>query len=517
MKTLASTVNCPYCGKLTDPSLDACPHCGGYIKKKALKASKKNKVQCPSCKGSVDEGDIICVACGTNLLTGQSITDAPRSSESSLVDSIDWEIILKRVLVVCAVVLICFGLYALTNNPVKRAQKLVAKGQYPEAQEILTKCVLKDPENEAAHVELGKLQRRAALYTDAADSFKRALNLNLNNSDAGLLAVLALQESKSPSILSQQIALLELVTEHAENNAQAWYLLGMAYGARGSDGDTAAQISALEQVIVLSPDMESAELGLGIAEMLQGNYTGAEKHLMRVSSPKYQGDVQASLGYIAEYEGNITKSRDYFQEALSSEGINIAIEAQIQLAKVMIQFNDFRPAENHLRELLIVDPSNQLGLYLLGLTIHSQGRTYEALEVYQSLVTANMGYEGIASVQLANIYLLLNDIEGAQRSINVARRAKVNTPAYFTVQGRVYMADDSPAQAHDAYNTAIKMDPEYAPAYMERGLFYVSQSNIEPGVKDLNNYLELIGSDTLGTKARDIRMLTDKLQSTLGS
>jgi len=65
--------NCPYCGKLTDPNLDNCVHCGGFMKKqdagKPMPKSEATSQTCPSCRALVREGDIICVACGTNLLT----------------------------------------------------------------------------------------------------------------------------------------------------------------------------------------------------------------------------------------------------------------------------------------------------------------------------------------------------------------------------------------------------------------------------------------------------------------
>ncbi|MFO7975415.1 MAG: zinc ribbon domain-containing protein [Candidatus Hydrogenedentota bacterium] len=74
----SSMINCPYCGKLTDPRLDNCVHCGGFLRKKAAPGQQRSageKETCPNCGALVQPGDIICVACGTNLLTGQRITE----------------------------------------------------------------------------------------------------------------------------------------------------------------------------------------------------------------------------------------------------------------------------------------------------------------------------------------------------------------------------------------------------------------------------------------------------------
>ncbi|HPO17047.1 MAG TPA: zinc ribbon domain-containing protein, partial [Candidatus Hydrogenedentes bacterium] len=75
--------NCPFCGKLTDPKLAACPHCGGPLRSKSSRlggASGRSAPahQCPNCKSPVQEGDIICVRCGTNLLTGQKVAEEQR-------------------------------------------------------------------------------------------------------------------------------------------------------------------------------------------------------------------------------------------------------------------------------------------------------------------------------------------------------------------------------------------------------------------------------------------------------
>lgn len=515
MKTLA-TVDCPYCGKLTDPSLDGCPHCGGYIKKKvkgARRALKKTRPHCPSCKGAVDSGDIICVACGTNLLTGQKIADAPQLHEVAS-DPIDPAKLFAGVIGLCVLVLIGAGLYLATSNPVKRAQKLIRNAQYPEAQELLMKSVQSDPENEVAYAELGQLQRRATQYEEAATSFKQALALNPSNASAGLLAVLSLQETQRPNVLAEQIGLLQTVTENNPENAQAWYLLGMAYGTHG---DTEEQIIALEQVTTLAPSMESAELGLGIAQTLQGNYPVANTHLAFVSSPEHSAHAQASLGYIAHYQQNYEESAGLFNQALSADTLTIPRQANMQIAKIRIQLGDFHPAELLLKQILEEDPANALGRYLLGLTIHAQGRANEALTQYQLLIRADNGYEGEAAIQVASLQLVLNHIDEAQRAMSVARRAKLFTPTYYTVQGRLYMANESPDQARQAFTTALKMDPSYAPAYMERGLYYIAQSNFKAGLEDLKRYLNLLGPNMQGTKARDIRMLANQLHSTVNN
>jgi len=519
VKTLASTVNCPYCGKLTDPNLDGCPHCGGYIKKKVgaaqPTAKKKINVHCPSCKGPVEEGDIICVACGTNLLTGQKISSTPKLSESADDSSFSLDQILKWLIAATVIILLGIGLFVLTNDPVKKARKLVANGQYPEAQELLAEHVIKSPEDAEAFMELGKLQYHANQRGEATTSFKRAYDLNPTNVEAGLFSILSMHQIESSATISQQIKVLESITANAPDHVQSWYLLGMAYGARGGSGDHAKQIEALEQVILLSPSMESAQLALGIAETLQGNYTQAKQHLSGITKSSLQANSTVSQGYIASYENDQRSSLNHFQSALASGDLNMKTESQLQLAKLNVQSGDFVRADEYLQEVLQADPINQLARYLLGLTLSSRGKANEALAQFQSLIKANLGYEGQAAVQAAGLQLLLNDPDGAQRSISIARRSNEESPAYYTVQGRIYVANEYSEQARRSFDTAIKMDPSYASAYLERGLFHIAQSDLDSGLNDLNSYLKIVGSDMNGTRVREIRMLATQLHNTL--
>ena len=70
-------IKCPFCGGLADAASDNCIHCGGPLKSRAVQpgAGKTAAVLCPACGAGVGPGDIVCVKCGTNLLTGQKIAD----------------------------------------------------------------------------------------------------------------------------------------------------------------------------------------------------------------------------------------------------------------------------------------------------------------------------------------------------------------------------------------------------------------------------------------------------------
>ncbi|HNT86683.1 MAG TPA: zinc ribbon domain-containing protein, partial [Candidatus Hydrogenedentes bacterium] len=115
-------INCPYCGKLTDPKLANCPHCGGPMHAKAPSAPRgagaKPQQHCPSCGAAVHDGMIICVQCGTNLLTGHKIAEerkAPPVRERRR-----WPLFVGFAVVVVALGVLVSQLPAFLKGPVDR-------------------------------------------------------------------------------------------------------------------------------------------------------------------------------------------------------------------------------------------------------------------------------------------------------------------------------------------------------------------------------------------------------------
>ena len=127
---MATMINCPFCGKLTDPKLKSCPHCGGVIPKgggepELLGARPKKPEQtCPNCHAVVQEGDIICVACGTNLLTGHKVAEERKKQAAQVERRFPWAIVLA-VAGLLAVIALIVLVMILTADPVGRGVGVV--------------------------------------------------------------------------------------------------------------------------------------------------------------------------------------------------------------------------------------------------------------------------------------------------------------------------------------------------------------------------------------------------------
>ncbi len=122
-----------------------------------------------------------------------------------------------------------------------------------------------------------------------------------------------------------------------------------------------------------------------------------------------------------------------------------------------------------------------------------------------------------ATIQSAQVYLSMDMPDRARQAIEQAGRLGGSGAAYFTIRGRVMALDGDDSGAISAFRRAIDADPLYAAAYLERGLLNVRNDNLEGGLRDLERYLTLVGGKVQGTRAADIRALTEQLrQATRG-
>lgn len=178
-------INCPYCGKLTDPKLDNCPHCGGYMRRSAGAPAPGagQRQTCPNCHALVQDGDILCVNCGTNLLTGQKITEEKRVVARQR-QSRRWLMTVIAVVAVLAAILLVVWLMVVGRDPVARAEELINKDRKLEAAEVLTKYVETNPSNAAAQFQLGKLNWINKDFRGAASAFEAAATLDYSDTVA---------------------------------------------------------------------------------------------------------------------------------------------------------------------------------------------------------------------------------------------------------------------------------------------------------------------------------------------
>ncbi len=454
----------------------------------------------------VQEGDIICVACDTNLLTGQKIVEEP-ARRRGLRIPVGWLVggLVAAVLVIIVGVL---WIYAATRDPLSQAQRLAAAGDTLEAQSVLEPYVQRVPDDAAAVLLLAKLQWQNGQFAKAADSFARASNLNPNDADAAVWAAVATAR-RDPSASDRLLELLERATRLESDNPGLWYALALA---RGAGGDIQGEIDALNKVVDLRPTDDSAHWSLGVAHALQGDLARARTEFLTVADGPRQADALAGLGFVAAIENQPRQAQRQLNEALEAGRVNVVAEAYLALGKLLMQQGNLQEAQIQFENALSAEPGNRLARYLRGLAMHARGRFQDALSDFEQLMQSPGPYQAEAAVQAADIQLAMNSPDRARRALDRASRAGATSAAYHTVRGRLATVEGDQGGAMQAFNSAVRADPRYAAAYLERGLLSIRREALERGLSDLDRYLDLVGPGSKSARVDDVRALVEQLR-----
>lgn len=513
---MAAMINCPYCGKLTDPKLENCPHCGGPTRIKppqpgGFLPETTPTHQCPNCKNPVHEGDIICVRCGTNLVTGQRI--AEEQEEVVVREPRRWLPIIGVGLLVF-VVLAAMGalVYYLSQDPVAEARTLAATDMV-KAVAVLQKYADKHPDDAEAQLLLGKLYWRSQQFAKAATAFTAASKQDTKNVDAAMLAVLAAGKIPGDDGRNQQIAALRRLVENHPKNIQGWYLLALALG---SIGDFTGQIEALQKIAGLDPNFTPSRQGLGVAHALQGDYVTAAQELeSAVQQAPQNGENAAALGLTCSLAGHSEEAMKWLKQALDT-GTTVNPTVKTRLGLMYMAEGNPADALGLLREAKSSPNATPDVMFAYALCLQANQLGTEALVEYERIASAGGAHAGEAAVQMAMIYLNQGNADRANESLQRAQKLGASSAKLLTLQGRIRAQEGNQAAAQQALHNATQADPNYPPAHLEYGLLCVARGGLRDGVSELQRYLDLIGPNKQGTRAAEIELLVNQLNQTIG-
>ena len=505
-------INCPYCGKLTDPKLDSCPHCGGYVQKKIPGRTPEPKRSggqtCPNCQALVHDGDIICVGCGTNLLTGQKIAEEKTRVAREPRNWVPLAALAGVVLVLLAVGAI-FAYYAFTRDPVKRAVQLAYGGNLLEAGNVLSKYIESHGEDGRAQFELGRIQWKMGRMTEAATAFENAFKNEESNVDAGMLAVVAYGDSTDPSARQRQVGLLRDVTKRFPENGEAWYLLALALGAQN---DVKGQVEALKKAVAAGVDTAGVHQSMAVALGLNGDFETAVKELSAAaSSDGADGNTAAAAGFMASLAGKPEVARAQLEEAIKAD-TGVKTQAQTRLGLLLLAEGRTGEAAPYLAEAAERDKRNVLAQFFHAAALEAEGNALEALTVLEAVSKTSDVLAGEAAVRASSLYLAQGNYEKARECISRAENASMNTAAFHTTRGRVFLAAGEVDRASESFAKAREVDPQYAGAYLETGLLHIRKQAFKEAIEQLEKYLELAGTGNAGARTEEVAALVEQLK-----
>ena len=515
-------INCPLCGKLTDPKLESCVHCGGPIQRPAAPQSRPQNPKrsapsqtCPNCHALVQDGDISCVACGTNLLTGQKIlneTPPPAAAPQESAGSKTWIIGLVIALIILAVIV--FLVVLMSRDAVAHAEKLVAAGQTIQATDYLKAYVAKRPDNARAHYLLGKLQWQMDVVDGAAESFERAARLDPSNTDAAMNAALCYALQQDNASLAKAAALLEQLASRAPT-FETYFLLAHL---RGVQNDLQGQTEALARAVALEPNNTRAKTLLALCKALSGNTAGAIEDLSSSARGGATAEpmVAAARGLVYSLKGDLdTASRELATAADS--GASLKNRALLHLSLLLIAQGKISEAQSRLEQILATDSANAQARFYRAVCLAQQRASREALAEFEALSRTEGPLAAEAAVQASRLYLQTNEPGLALEASDRAVQLNASGPVFYTIRGRILARNGQINEARDCFRNAIRSDATYAPAHLENALLFIQVGQVSEGIKELEAYLELVDPNLPDARVNEVRGLIQQLQQTQGA
>ncbi len=511
---MAAKINCPYCGKLTDPQLDNCPHCGGPMKGDAPEIrGHAGQQHCPGCGAPVQDGDIVCVGCGTNLITGQKITEERRDAMARQRNY--QPLLIVGAIAVIALVVLGGIFLVLSRDPVKEALKLSQNNRVLDAINVLLAHVDKKADDARAQFLLGKLYWRSGQHGQAAKAFDAAHVVDPTNREAGLLAALAYSKQPGDTGRNGQLSALNRLVSQSPDDTQAQYLYALALG---DAQDYAGEREHLEAVLRIDPGNALARRSLGIALALEGNLSEAAKSLQSAlrTDGVDRANTQTVLGLVASLQGDPEAAEAHLREGVKDESSTVSL-AQARLGLLYMEQGDYDRALPQLREARKNGDTSPTTRFFHALCLESAGLDREALDGYSQLVDQGQGRFAVeAAIQMARLYLAQGNDTKAREAVRSATQMGGASARLYTLQGQIHVLDGELGEAQDSFRKAMRENPDYGPAYLESGLLRIRRGLVSEGLRELDRYLKIAGDSPAG-HTEEIRLLVEQLRQTVVS
>lgn len=510
-------VNCPYCGKLTDPRLNACPHCHAPMRRGAgsppapaaqTPFASKPSAACPTCRAPINQGDIICVKCGTNLLTGQQIiaqeAPAPRARSGAS---------LARFAMVLALLLLLVGgaggaYYALVyNEPVTKAKRLAAQGNLLDAVNTLNVYTQTNAQNVEAYTLLGRYEYRSQRYPESAAALSSAAKLRPEDAELNYLAAAAAAHTPGGG-LNEQIAAFRRISESHPEDVEAGYLLALALGAAGEFQD---QQEVLERVVATAPDKAIAGRYLGIAKALNGDLAGGEALVAQGPDGEEKDLAQ---GLLANMQGKSDIAAAQLQSGLRNGAPRIKALAGTQLGLLLMSEGKFEDAVAILSEASGAPDAPPAASFFYAVCLQNAGLDTEALTEFADLAGGSGEFAADAAAQMAQIYIQQENPVKAEEALRRASAGGNKSAKIYTLQGTLAAQTQEFNAAQQSFRMALQLDPEYAPAHLELGLANIAMQRLQDGVTSLKKYLALVDG-AKDARAPEIELLVNQLEQAI--
>ena len=328
---------------------------------------------------------------------------------------------------------------------------LAATQHYPAAVAELKQAAAADPRNAELQDELGSLYAQHKDWPDAAQAFKKAVEIRPEFAVAHLHLGIALQAAQQPGALQE----MERASELAPQNA----VIALQYGqALATAGDDDKAIPVLRHALDLDPGLTAANYQLGLALQRANNLPEAVSQLQKAAAASPDNsEVLTNLGMALCQSQQAKDAVPVLQRAVSLAPDNAS--AHQNLAAAYIQLSQFDDAVAQLRAALKLSPDTPRIHYNLGLAFKMQDDAADAIPELETAEKMDPSAPEPPYV-LGVLYLQAGRYEDAARELNLSLKLRPANGDGWAMLGSVYNNLDKLQEAAAALQEAIRQLPQ---------------------------------------------------------
>lgn len=281
------------------------------------------------------------------------------------------------------------------------------------------------------------------------------------------------------------------------------YLLGEMHLQQNDPSSSVKELSA-----VLTHSRENSLWGITYLSLFwnhvqQNDLSGAHKVVQRLQKLNHFDDEKAILQWLnaemAFLEGRIADSLPYYFNILNTRYRELAL---FRIGKGYFYENKFREAITNLDILFLEFPNSQYleeSLFLKGECLLLSGHPDQALEIFRLLIEKGgvTHWKLFAFTQLGNIYLMMKEIEEAERAfkriLDIFPQHPLSTLAAFQL-GKLFFKQGNLLESMHYYSMILKGErPELlGGTYFSLGEIFYQQGKYDKALKSFEMALRYL-------------------------
>ena len=279
---------------------------------------------------------------------------------------------------------------------------------------------------------------------------------------------------------------LKNVLQKDDKNAEARYLLGIAYNRSGNYASAEKELRRARDA-GYAPD----KVVVALAEALQGQ--GAFQRVIDEITlpPGASGQLQAQI-LVARGNAELglnepDKASQLFNEALKAAPNSAS--AHLGLARIAASKGGMDNALSEIENALKLAPTDRDAWLMKADLLRLKNQPEAALAAYREALKSDPT-NAAAHLSIASIYLASNKPTDAQQEIEAARKLNPNNLSVRYMQALLDFRGGKLGAARDNLQEVLKAAPEYPPALLLSGAVNYAQGSYEQAASQLGKVLD---------------------------